>query len=98
MINVAEIIEKIRVLKKLKSESDVAKLLEIPRQNLSSFKIRNKPPFDQLVNFCERENVSLDWLLLGRGSEKPLPENMGTSAIDELIKLLETFKKTKETK
>lgn len=98
MKNFSEIVESIMKIKGFRSESKLAEFFGLHSQALNRYKKQNKMPFETIIEFCERENVSLDWLLLGRGSEKPLPENMGTSAIDELIQFLETFKKTKETK
>lgn len=67
----SEIIEEIRKIKNLKSEAKVAELFGLLPQALNRYKRQNLIPFDKIVDFCARENISLDWLLLGRGEPAP---------------------------
>lgn len=67
-----EIIELIRIKKILKSETQVAELLGIHKNSLSRFKTTpDTYPYKELLNFCERECISLDWLLFGKGEQQP---------------------------
>lgn len=67
MKSFSEIVEKIKEIQKLKTDQEVADLFEWPRQTLNNYKRENRIPFKHLVDFCERKNISLDFLLLGRG-------------------------------
>lgn len=66
MRKIAEIIELIRHKKNLKSETAVAEILGMTQPALNKHKQRDSIPYDQLTAFCIKENISLDWLLLGR--------------------------------
>ena len=72
----SEIIELIRNHKKLKSESQVAELFGFTRGGLSSHKQRNSYPFTELIGFCEREKISIDWLFLGNDDAQDQIENL----------------------
>lgn len=64
-----KIVEIINILKQkffLKSDTQLSVLLDMKSQALNNHKLRDTIPFDQLTLFCERENLSFDWLVLGR--------------------------------
>ena len=86
----SEIIEQIRIIKKLKTETQVAKILDIPKQNLSSFKTRNAIPFEKIIVFCEQENISFDWLVLGidKQSDNVVTHNDLKKQLDRIEKLI----------
>ena len=46
-------------------DKDVGKLLGITVQSLSRMKKTNSIPFQKLIEFCEKEKISLDWALFG---------------------------------
>ncbi len=88
MRKIIEIIEILRENKSLKSETQVAKILGMTQQALAHHKLRGSYPYEQLAAFCEREGVSLDWLLLGREPEKPAAESDLERRITELEKII----------
>lgn len=65
-----EIVENLMVLKKLRSEAELARTLGLSSQAYNDRKMRGSVPVEKIIDFCERENISLDWLLLGR-EQKP---------------------------
>jgi len=87
MRKIVEIIEIIRQHKNLKSEAQVAAAINMSQQALNKHKIRESYPYDQLIAFCEEEDLSLDWLLLGREPAQKEKE------IGELRKLLKSVEK-----
>lgn len=84
-----EIVENLMVLKKLRSEAELARMLGLSSQAYNDRKMRGSVPVEKIIDFCERENVSLDWLLLGREPEKPAaPESDIERRIAELEKII----------
>ena len=77
------IIDKIKLLKNIKKDGDVAHLLGLDVKNFSSYKTRNVVPADVLIDFCEHENISLNWLFFDIGDpELALAEdNSGIAAL-----------------
>jgi hypothetical protein len=67
MLHLTEIIERIRIFKGLKNEGDVASILGFAQQTLSTQKKRGTIPFREIIAFCDKENLSADWVLLGVG-------------------------------
>ena len=67
MQNITHIIDRLKKLKGFKSDTDVARALDMKRTALSSHKTRDSIPFPNLYAFCNTEGVSLDWLLTGEG-------------------------------
>ena len=66
--NIFQIVERIKQSKGFKSDGEVAEALKMTKTALSNHKARRTIPYEALSTFCERENISLDWLLTG---EKP---------------------------
>lgn len=66
----AEIIETIKSLKGIAGDGEVAVILDIKPKTLATSKLRNSIPFEELTSFCNKEKVSLNWLLTGEGEMK----------------------------
>ena len=50
-------------------DKDVADLLGISRMNIATMKKRNKIPFRELLDFCAKKSISINWLLYGQSPE-----------------------------
>lgn len=87
MREIAEIISLIKEIKNVKSDTDVARVLGMKQSAFSERKKLNSIPYEHIALFCEKEGLSLDWLLLGREPEQKEKE------IDELRKLLKSVEK-----
>lgn len=88
IIDYSEVIERIKKIKNFKNDVMLAEYLQVTRQAIHGFK-KNKVPLEVLIEICENENVSLDWLLLGREPEKPAaPESDLERRIAELEKII----------
>ncbi len=66
----AEIIELIKETKNLKKDKEVAVILQIEYKRLATAKSRNSLPYEELITFCNKENISLNWLLTNQGNKK----------------------------
>ena len=60
-----DIINKIKDIKHLHSDSQVAKVLNMTRNNLYAFKNRTNLPLKQLHTFCSQEGIRIDYLING---------------------------------
>ena len=50
-------------------DKDVAKVLDISQMNFATMKKRNKIPFTELLDFCAKKSISINWLLYGQSPE-----------------------------
>lgn len=77
-MKIVKIADRIKKLKGVQSDSDVAELLGMSRTAFAERKRRDSIPYEELVRFAEQESISVDWLLTGEGEmlrhakEKPL--------------------------
>ena len=50
-------------------DKDIATLLDISQMNFATMKKRNKIPFNELLDFCARRSIAINWLLYGQSPE-----------------------------
>ncbi|MHC3994470.1 LexA family transcriptional regulator [Thiomicrolovo sp. ZZH C-3] len=50
-------------------DKDVASLLGISQMNFATLKKRNKIPYEELLNFCAKRSIAINWLLFGQSPE-----------------------------
>ena len=50
-------------------DKDVAEVLDISQMNFATMKKRNKIPFSELLDFCAKRSISINWLLYGQSPE-----------------------------
>jgi hypothetical protein len=65
MDNFQEIFERLKKFIQTRSDSEIAKELEITLQELRTFKKKQELPSDILVRYCLKRKISIDWLLTG---------------------------------
>lgn len=53
----------------VKSDSDLARWLDVAQSVVAGYKRRNTVPLEQCIKIAEKTGVSLDWLILGRGEQ-----------------------------
>ena len=70
MVDITTITDKIKELKGLKSDTAVAEVLKMNQSTFAERKRRNSIPYEEIISFCDREGISLDWLMLNRGMPK----------------------------
>jgi len=63
--NIVDIIDRLKEKFALKSDMQVAKLLGVEQNTLSSWKKRNKVPYEKLDTLSMKYKISLEWLLSG---------------------------------
>jgi len=65
-----QIVEKIKKIKGLALDYEVADLLSISKKAFAANKTRNSIPFAELATFCGTESISLNWLIADQGPQK----------------------------
>lgn len=50
-------------------DKDVANLLGISQMNFATMKKRDKIPFNELLDFCAKRSIAINWLLYGQSPE-----------------------------
>ncbi len=50
-------------------DKDVADLLDISQMNFATMKKRNKIPFNELLDFCAKRSIAINWLLYNQSPE-----------------------------
>lgn len=88
MRSLSKIILRIKQKFELKSDTQVAKLLNVEQNTLSSWKKRDKIPYEKLDEVAMKNNISLEWILSGK------EEN--TSKYQELINNFELLSEDKK--
>ncbi len=63
------VIERIKRYKQLRYDVEVAGLLGMTQSAFAERKRRNSIPYEELIEFCDREGIPYDWLLEGKGAE-----------------------------
>lgn len=63
------IIQRLMEMYQVNKNIDLCKKLNLSPQTLSTWRGRNKIPFELCVKVALEKNVSLDWLLLGRDED-----------------------------
>ncbi len=69
MLDVSEIIEKLKDILSADGKNgkvfdkDVANSLELSQANFATMKNRGKIPFSNVLNFCAKKKISINWLL-----------------------------------
>lgn len=66
MRTVNEILDKIKQIKGLKSDAGLAQLLNVKPSTVANWRARKTLPFENIVAFCEDENINISWLLTGQ--------------------------------
>lgn len=50
-------------------DKDIAGLLGISQMNFATMKKRDKIPYEELLEFCARKSIAINWLLFGQSPE-----------------------------
>ena len=65
--NFVAILARLRQITEAKSDAALARILKVTPQALSYFKKQGRFPSELLIGFCFKRQVSIDWLMTGRG-------------------------------
>jgi len=62
MRTASEILDEIRKLKRLKSDATIGQIFGVKQTTISSWRLRNSLPYQDIVAFCAKEGLSTDTL------------------------------------
>jgi hypothetical protein len=62
------VLERLRFALGVDNDTELCKLTGVNRQTMSNWKSRDSVPYPLCVTLAESRNISLDWLLTGKGS------------------------------
>lgn len=72
------------------NDSELARVLNVNRQTLASWRKRDSVPYSICINIAEERGVSLDWLLTGKGEEEVSKGESATQSFSQAdLKMLE---------
>ena len=63
-----QVLDRLKGLEGVRADIDLAEPLGTNRRNVSAWKERGSLPWDRLYEYCQRRQISLEWLLNGRGA------------------------------
>ncbi len=89
MRNATEIFGAIKRSIGIKTDTELSKVLNIERSTLSTWKQRDSIDYKIIVSFCEKNNLSLDEIILGKVPAEDFEEwkNRYISCLEENKKL-----------
>lgn len=58
-----KIMDKLKKILNINSDTELAEKMELSRSNYSERKQRNSIPYENLINLCKKEKISIDYLL-----------------------------------
>lgn len=64
---IEDILSRIKQIENVTTFKDVADILNVSEVNISQWRKRNSIPYDKLIKYCKKNDVSFDWLITGRG-------------------------------
>lgn len=75
------VLARLKIVKDVRSDSDLAAELNVSPQTLSSWKINDRVPYAICVEIAEDTGISLEWLLAGAGPMRHGVEDMRVSSL-----------------
>ncbi|POZ50677.1 helix-turn-helix domain-containing protein [Methylovulum psychrotolerans] len=63
----AAVLDRLQQALSVESDSELSREIGINRATLGNWRNRNSIPYSLCINICEKENLSIDWLLTGEG-------------------------------
>lgn len=91
MIEIKEILERIKEKLNIKNDKEIAEVLGVNQQNLTNWKARNTIPYFEIISLCLEKNINLIYILTGEKGEKTRKNDKSLSKSE--IELIEKIKK-----
>lgn len=65
-----DVIDRLKVALGIVSDADLCRRFKLAPATVSNWRNRDSVPFAFCVSICQQNQISLDWILLGRGSRE----------------------------
>ena len=89
MPEIRKIVDRLKKVLGVSKDDEVATALGMSPQSLNGYKDRRKIPFVQILEFCEKDDVSLDHVILGKGQVQNLDHSKEIIDLNKRINELE---------
>jgi len=89
MSEIRKIVDRLKKVLGVSRDDEVATALGMSPQSLNGYKDRRKIPYDKILEFCEKEDVSLDHVILGKGQVSNLDQTKQIMDLNKRISELE---------
>ncbi|MBI4388938.1 MAG: helix-turn-helix domain-containing protein [Nitrospinae bacterium] len=80
-MNFETVLARIKEVKALRHDNEVATLLGLGKTAFAERKRRNSLPVDKLAVFCEKESINMNWILSGKGRKEKCRQDIIICAI-----------------
>lgn len=67
--NFNDIMERLKLLLKVHSDTAIAEMLEISQSTFAERKKRKSIPYDRIIALCDKKGISVDWLFYGQSRD-----------------------------
>ena len=91
-----DVLDRLQSVLGAKSDSEICRMLDISRATIGSWRSRDSVPYSLCVNIAEDKDISLDWLLMGKGDMNPHAHPDAVD-IDRLTLAIETVEEGLES-
>ncbi len=88
VLDVHKILTRVKLVLNLKTDAELAKTLEVKPTTISAWKRRENIDLTKIITLCNSMDVSMDWLLYGKGEERV---EASSDPTEKIIKMLETM-------
>jgi len=89
------VIGRIKTFSKARSESEIAKLLNLNQSTFAERKRRGSLPFEEIITYADKSGVSLDWIFLGEGNPERRAEggsqSLNASLLQDIVEGIEEY-------
>ncbi len=65
-----QVLDRLKALEDVRNDVDLAGPLATNKRNVSAWKERGSLPWERLHAYCQRRQISLEWLINGRGARE----------------------------
>ena len=65
-----QVLDRLKTLEGVRNDVDLAAPLDTNKRNVSAWKERGSLPWERLSEYCQRKQISLEWLINGRGASQ----------------------------
>lgn len=84
-IELSGILDRISKLEGVKTDADIAHILKVSPQTMSTWKRRGTVPYERICAFCSAKSHSLDYVIFG---DKAAPTEVSVDLVNEVIAAL----------
>lgn len=90
-LEVKKIIERVKVCLNLKTDIELANMLEIKQNTISAWRKRGNIDLPKIITLCEPTGVSMDWLIYGKENQCSTCSTTEHDATSKIMDMLQSM-------